>query len=110
MSLYLKQLALGPMQNYVYLVGDLQTHEAAVIDPAWNVPAILSQAQEDGYPVTHVLLSHGHYDHINGVGELGEKTDAPVCAAKGALEKFIYEGMGGKGIPRPGLKRTTVAT
>ena len=109
MSFYLKQLALGPMQNYVYLVGDPQTKEAGVVDPAWNVPAILKEAQEDGYRITHVLLSHGHYDHINGVEEMVEKTDATVCAEKGELEEFIYEGAGGMVIPRSSLKKTSVA-
>jgi len=107
--MYLKQLALGPMQNFVYLVGDPQTREAAVVDPAWNVPAILREAQEAGYRITHALLSHGHYDHINGVEELVEKTDATVCAEKDELEEFIYEGMGGMVIPRSSLKKTSVA-
>src|SRR5271157_2485998 len=82
MSIYLKQLALGPMQNFVYLVGDPQTKEAAVVDPAWNVPAILQEAQEHGYRITHVLLSHGHIDHINGVEEMIDKTDATLCVEK----------------------------
>src|SRR3954469_15218 len=85
-SLYLKQLALGPMQNFVYLIGDPVTKEAAVVDPAWNVPAILEQANDDGYRLTHALLSHGHYDHINGVEEIVDKTDATVCAYKSELE------------------------
>jgi len=76
------------MQNFVYLVGDPLTKEAAVVDPAWNVPAILKEAQEDGYRITHVLLSHGHYDHINGVEEIVEKTDATVCAEKGELKSL----------------------
>jgi hydroxyacylglutathione hydrolase len=109
MSIYLKQMALGPLQNYVYLVGDPQTKEAAVVDPAWNVPAILQEAQADGYRLTHVLLSHGHYDHINGVEEIVKKTDAIVCAEKGELEEFIYEGAGGMVIPRSSLKKTSVA-
>ena len=109
MPIYLKQLALGPLQNYVYLIGDPATKEAAVVDPSWNVPAILDQAKEDGYRLTHVLLSHGHYDHINGVEEVVEKTDATVCAEKGELEEFIYEGMGGMVIPRSSLKKTSVA-
>jgi hydroxyacylglutathione hydrolase len=109
MSIYLKQLSLGPMQNYVYLVGDPQTKEAAVVDPAWNVPAILKEAEADGYRLTHVLLSHGHYDHINGVEEVVQKTDATVCAEKGELEEFIYEGAGGMVIPRSSLKKTSTA-
>ena len=106
MKIFLKQLALGPMQNYVYLLGDPETKEAAVVDPAWNVPVILQEARESGYRITHVILSHGHYDHINGVEELVEATDATVCAYKSELEEFIAEGMGGLVIPRSSLKKT----
>jgi len=109
LPLFLKQLALGPMQNFVYLVGDPESKEAAVVDPAWNVPAILKDLTDEGYRLTHVLLSHGHYDHINGVEEIVEKTDATVCAEKGELEEFIYEGAGGMVIPRSSLKKTSVA-
>src|SRR3954470_18058513 len=106
MSLYLKQLSLGAMQNFIYVIGDPVTKEAAVVDPAWNVPAILKQIKDDGYRLTHVLLSHGHYDHINGVEEVVEKTDAVVCGYKSELEEFIVEGMGGMVIPRSSLKKT----
>src|SRR3954470_20361061 len=107
MSLYLKQLSLGAMQNFIYVIGDPVTKEAAVVDPAWNVPAILKQIKDDGYRLTHVLLSHGHYDHINGVEEVVDKTDATVCAYKSELEKFIAEGMGGLVIPVSSLKKTS---
>ncbi len=109
MSIFLKQMALGPMQNYVYLVGDPQTKEAAVVDPAWNVPAIVKEAHLQGFRITHILLSHGHYDHINGVEALVEQTDATVCAERGELEEFIFEGMGGMVIPRSSLKKTSTA-
>ncbi len=109
MSLILKQLALGPMQNFVYLIGDPETKEAAVVDPAWNVPVIMNVAAEEGLKITHVLLSHGHYDHINGVEELVDKTDAIVCAEKKELDEFVFEGMGGLVIPKSSLKRTSVS-
>src|SRR6266550_4276605 len=106
MSIFLKQLSLGPMQNYVYLVGDPAPKEAAVVDPAWNVPAILEELKENGYRLTHVLFSHGHYDHINGVEEIVDATDATVCGQKSELEEFIAEGVGGLVIPRSSLKKT----
>ena len=106
MTLYLKQLQLGAMQNFVYLIGDPTTHEAAVVDPAWNGPAILNQVREDGYRLTHVILTHGHYDHINAVEEIVDKTDATVCGQKSELEEFIAEGLGGLVIPRSSLKKT----
>ncbi len=106
MGVFLKQMSVGPMQNYVYLIGDSETKEAAVVDPAWNVPAILSAVKEDGYRLTHVLLSHGHYDHINGVEEIVDKTDATVCGQQSELEEFIAEGVGGLVIPKSSLKKT----
>lgn len=107
MGLYFRQLALGPMQNFVYLIGDEESREAAVVDPSWNVPAILKTVKQDGYRLTHVLLSHGHYDHINGVEEVVARTDATVCAYKSELEEFIAEGIGGLVIPKSSLKKTS---
>jgi glyoxylase-like metal-dependent hydrolase (beta-lactamase superfamily II) len=64
--IYFKQLEVGPMQNYVYLVGDPQTREAAVIDAAWDVDGILRIAEADGYRITHDLVTHFHPDHLGG--------------------------------------------
>ena len=77
-SIYLRQLELGPMQNFVYLVGDPATREAAVVDPAWDVEAILDAARQDGYQIRHAFVTHTHVDHVNGVAPLVEATDARV--------------------------------
>ena len=106
MTLYLKQLPLGPMNNFVYLLGDPETKEAAVIDPAWDASAILEMVRRDGYRLTHVLLTHGHYDHINGVEEIVAATDATVVAEARELDEFVFEGLGGMIIPRSSLKKT----
>ena len=87
--LYLKQLELGPMQNFVYLLGDPATKEAAVIDPGWEVPTILQAAEQDGYTITKAILTHSHFDHVMGLGELLKTHDIPVHihrAEAGALE------------------------
>ena len=77
---YFKQLQLGPMQNFVYLIGDPQTHEAAVVDPGWDVPAILRVAEEDGYRITKAFATHHHFDHVGGLGDLLAHADLPVHA------------------------------
>ena len=48
-TLYLKQLQCGPMQNYVYLIGDPATRQAAVVDPAWEIERIVQAAQAGDY-------------------------------------------------------------
>lgn len=96
--IWFKQLEVGPMQNYVYLVGDPQTREAAVIDAAWDVDAILRIAEADGYRITHDLVTHFHPDHLGGdlmghqiagAAELVGKAPAKVVIHKAELP-FVH--------------------
>jgi len=75
----LKQVELGPMMNFVYLIGCAETREAAVVDPAWDVTSILRVARESDLKISRVLVTHGHPDHVNGLEELLEATDARIC-------------------------------
>lgn len=81
MSLYLRQLELGPMQNLVYLVGVEGREETAVIDPAWDLGAILARIEEDGRRLTHALVTHRHYDHDNAL---------PDVLALGGVRAFAH--------------------
>lgn len=65
-SLYFKQVQLGPMANYVYLVGDAHTRKVAVVDPAWDIDKLLKIAAEDDVEITHALVTHYHPDHVGG--------------------------------------------
>lgn len=66
------------MQNFNYLIGDPQTKECAYVDPAWEVDRLLRIAEEDGYRVTKILLTHHHFDHVEGVAEVVLKTNAEI--------------------------------
>jgi glyoxylase-like metal-dependent hydrolase (beta-lactamase superfamily II) len=79
-SFYLKQLELGPMQNFVYLIGDRETKEAAVIDPGWEAGRILEELSQDGYRLTKVFVTHSHFDHVMALGELLQAAPVPVYA------------------------------
>ena len=75
---YFQQLELGPMQNFVYLIGDPQSREAAVVDPGWEVPRILRAVEQDGYRLTKAFVTHHHFDHVMGLNELLKAVDMPV--------------------------------
>ena len=72
--MYIVQLELGPMENFVYLIGSTETRRCAVVDPAWDLGALSRRAEADGMQIVAGLVSHTHPDHINAASEL----DAPL--------------------------------
>ena len=54
------------MVNFVYLIGDRQTGEAVVVDPAYGVRDLVETAGRDGMTLTGVLATHHHPDHVGG--------------------------------------------
>lgn len=79
---YVRQLKLGPMDNFVYLVGPRHSDEVVVVDPAWDVEAIEQAVKQDGKRVVGAFVSHCHFDHINGLPDLLSKWDVPVFAQR----------------------------
>ncbi|TMA94557.1 MAG: MBL fold metallo-hydrolase [Deltaproteobacteria bacterium] len=93
--LYFKQIEIGPMQNYVYLIGSTETRKVAVVDAAWEIDTILKIAKQDEMEITHAFVTHTHPDHvgggfagmeIDGVAELLEKCKAKVVVHKAEAE------------------------
>jgi hydroxyacylglutathione hydrolase len=78
----IEAMELGPMENFIYLITDKKTGRTAVVDPAWDVPAILKRATEKGITITDILLTHSHHDHINGVEQILASYDAQLHLSK----------------------------
>ncbi len=96
--LYFRQLlsgrdfALGDpiarqMVNFAYLVGDRQSGEALLVDPAYAVGDLLDVLAADSMRCVGVLATHYHADHvggrlgswpIEGLAELLELVDVPI--------------------------------
>ena len=76
--LYFKQIPVGHMQNFIYLIGDLKKKECVMVDPAWDVDAVLKEAGSEGMKVVAGVLTHTHFDHCNGVEELIRKTGMKI--------------------------------
>ena len=81
-SIILHQMEIGPLQNFIYFIGDPQTNEIAVIDPAWEVKYLRREAEKHNYKITNIFLTHGHPDHVNGLEELLSAHDVPVYISK----------------------------
>ncbi|MTA64716.1 MAG: MBL fold metallo-hydrolase, partial [Actinobacteria bacterium] len=75
------------MANFAYLIGDRDTGECMVVDPAYGVAELNEIAKADGMRLTGALITHYHADHcggeimgmqIEGVAQLLELTQIPV--------------------------------
>lgn len=86
-SFFVEQIEVGPMQNFIYVIGSNTTREVALVDPAWNVDALLSHVEDQGYTPVAALVTHYHPDHcggsmrgrqVEGVAELIGKRDLKV--------------------------------
>ncbi|HID71919.1 MAG TPA: MBL fold metallo-hydrolase [Thermoplasmata archaeon] len=86
----LEQLLTGFMANFVYLIGDEKTWKAAVVDPSYGAEEVLSLANEKGFKIELILVTHSHSDHVAELELLKKKTDAKVVAHRLArVEKDI---------------------
>jgi len=83
---YLKQMEVGPMENFVYLIGDKNKRECVMVDPAWEVDRVLKEAAKDDMKVVGGLVTHTHFDHVNGVEDLLAKTNAKIYVHKNEAE------------------------
>ena len=77
-NLILKQLELGPLNNFLYILGDQTTKEGAIVDPAWDAPRLAQEATELGLNITSIYLTHTHDDHINALDEILTHFNVPV--------------------------------
>lgn len=66
--------------NYAFLAHDATTGETALIDAPEAGP-ILSELDARGWRLTHVLLTHHHWDHVDGLADILDRHPAKVVGA-----------------------------
>jgi hydroxyacylglutathione hydrolase len=76
--MFLKQMQVGNMAVFAYLLGDTSTGEALVIDPAANIDGIIAQADQSKVKIQYIVNTHGHVDHIAGNLDMKNKTGAKI--------------------------------
>ena len=104
--LYFRQLLSGrdfavsnqlasQMVNFVYALGDRDTGECVLVDPAYAVRELIDVVGADDMSVTGVLATHYHPDHIGGsmmgytiegISELLEVVDCPIHVQRDETE------------------------
>lgn len=86
---------LGPLGNNTYVVVDLDSHQAAVVDPSFGSKAVLEEIQHQGWQLNAILLTHAHYDHIAGVPCLHSTLIPPPGIYLHPADLVLYQMQGG---------------
>ena len=83
-----RQVKVGPMQNFSYVIGDEHGKEAAVVDAGWEVDKLIEISDKEKLKINKIILTHSHYDHVQKVNELSDKTNAAVCFHENEFENL----------------------
>ncbi len=82
---------MGTYENSIHFIFDHQSKTCAIIDPAWQADLFIQHANEKGYKITNVWLTHWHGDHINAADEIADKTGAKITAGINELPYLQLE-------------------
>jgi len=89
------KLAITPIpafsDNYIWAV-KLADRRCLIVDPGQAAP-VLTWLDENQLQLDSILLTHQHYDHIDGVAELVEKTAAAVYGPEDPRMPAVTQGL-----------------
>ena len=86
-----------------YLIGDEQTGEAVVVDPAYAIEPYLEEAERAGLRILRVLETHTHADHLSGHGRLALEHAVPVSIHPLAEPEYAFDPVEDGQVVRVGL-------
>src|SRR6184192_1225086 len=86
----LHQFYLNCLAHASYLIGDEQSHTAAVVDPQRDIEQYVALADAHGLRIGHVVLTHLHADFIAGHLELRDRTGARIYLGAAAQAEYAF--------------------
>jgi glyoxylase-like metal-dependent hydrolase (beta-lactamase superfamily II) len=87
-SIFVRQIPVGPMMNFAYLVGAFDSNEAVLIDPSWDAKKLLSRAEKENRNIVAILATHSHFDHVNALEDVVKKLGISVYVHENELKEF----------------------
>jgi hydroxyacylglutathione hydrolase len=76
--MFIEQRQVGQMAVFAYLVGDEESGNALVIDPAADTEGIIAAAEKKKVRIKYIVNTHGHVDHTGGNVDIKAETGAEI--------------------------------
>jgi hydroxyacylglutathione hydrolase len=100
-SLDVRMLSVGPIQENAYLVRREGADRAVLVDPGEEADRLLAEIADAGVTLDAILITHTHFDHVGAVAPVAKATGAPVYCPEievpvlADIMKFVpYAGFG----------------
>jgi hydroxyacylglutathione hydrolase len=74
-----------------YVVGDPETRQAVVVDPAFAIEQYLDEAAHRDVRITRTIETHTHADHLSGHGRLALEHGVPVSIHPAAEAEYPHD-------------------
>jgi glyoxylase-like metal-dependent hydrolase (beta-lactamase superfamily II) len=94
MTLFMERIPVGPIGTICYTISDPKG-EAVIIDPGAEPEKILNRLHDKKWVPVAILLTHGHYDHIEGIAAIKAAFPVPVIGSEDDL--FLLDGLSQSG-------------
>jgi glyoxylase-like metal-dependent hydrolase (beta-lactamase superfamily II) len=83
-----KQIPVGSMANFTYIIADEKTKTAAALDPSWDLEKVLDVIKTNDLKLQYIINTHTHFDHVLGNEQLATLTGAKIIMHRNsALDK-----------------------
>lgn len=79
-ELKIQEYQVGAIMTNCYFLINEETKETVIVDPGGSTKMLESRVSQEGLKPVAILLTHGHFDHASGAGELKQKYGIDVYA------------------------------
>ncbi len=76
--LNIETIPVGPLKTNCYVLYAKDSSDAIIIDPGDEFEKIDSFIAGNGLCPKHIILTHGHYDHIGAINQLSKKYNPQI--------------------------------
>ncbi|HLJ77964.1 MAG TPA: MBL fold metallo-hydrolase [Acidobacteriaceae bacterium] len=109
--MFFRQYYLGCLAHASYLLADEASRTAIVVDPQRDIAQYLADAEEHGFAIRHVFLTHFHADFVAGHLELRDRCGATIHLGARAQTEYKFAPMrDGDSLTFPGLRIQVLET
>lgn len=90
-KVHILKLRHASIINYIYIIIDIHSKSAMIIDPAWDIKYIITALENLKVRLSGVLITHSHFDHTNLANSLAQKYDVDVYMSSREIQYYKFK-------------------